>query len=188
MVQLATDNTTALYYVNKQGVTHSPSLLYLAVNLWEWCYSNHIFTIAVHISTDDNFLADDLSRLPTRTHKWSLNNAVFRQLCQWWSTPSIDLFASAANSKCKQFCSQAGIDNTSLGDAFMIDWSYDFLYLFPPLPLIQRVIIFFRQDRANAILIAPYWPRQPWFAHLVAMSMDMFRLLSIQISSRLTKS
>ena len=65
VVQLATDNTTALFYVNKQGGTHSPSLLYLAVDLWEWCYSNHVFPVAVHISTEDNTLTDRLSRLPT---------------------------------------------------------------------------------------------------------------------------
>ena len=33
VVQLATGNTTALFNVNKQGSTHSLSVLYLAVNL-----------------------------------------------------------------------------------------------------------------------------------------------------------
>ena len=141
VVQLATDNTTALFYVNKQGGTHSPSLLYLVVTLWEWCYFHHVFPIAVHISMDNNTLADQLSRLPARTHKWSLNDVVFRQLRQWWGTPSIDLFATDANKKCPRFCSRAGQNSNSLGDEFLTDWSRDHLYIFSPLPLIQRVIV-----------------------------------------------
>ena len=132
-MQLATDNTTALFYVNKQGGTHSPSLLYLAVDLWKWCYSNHVFPIVVHLSMDNNTLADHLSQLPTRTHEWTLNDAIFHRLCKRWGTPSVDLFASDANNKCTQFCSRAGRDSTSLGDAFLMNWSQGLLYMFPPL-------------------------------------------------------
>ena len=42
MVQIVTDNTTMMYYILKQGDAHSPSLFYLAVDLWEWCLSHHI--------------------------------------------------------------------------------------------------------------------------------------------------
>lgn len=61
-VQLVTNNTTVMYYVDKQGGTHSLSLLYLAVHLWEWCYTKHIFPIAVHVTMVDNALAVSLSR------------------------------------------------------------------------------------------------------------------------------
>ena len=81
-VQLVTDNTTTMHYINKQGGTHSMTLLYLAVILWEYCYTHHIFPIAVYVSTADNYLADSLSRLPTQTHEWELDTTVFSDLSE----------------------------------------------------------------------------------------------------------
>ena len=43
VVQVASDNTIAIFYLNKQGGTHSLHLLYLSVKIWGWCYSRHIF-------------------------------------------------------------------------------------------------------------------------------------------------
>ena len=58
MVQITTDNTTMMYYILKQGGTHSPSLLYLVVNLWEWCLPHHICRMVIHIASQDNNLVD----------------------------------------------------------------------------------------------------------------------------------
>ena len=80
-VQLTMDSTTALYYVNKQGSTHSLFLLYLTIELWEWCYLHYIFPIAVHIAMEENYIADYLSRLTLRTHEWFLADAIFSLLC-----------------------------------------------------------------------------------------------------------
>ncbi|KAJ7341948.1 hypothetical protein JRQ81_008009 [Phrynocephalus forsythii] len=44
------------------------------------------------------------------------------------------------------------------------------------LSLIQRVIVKIRRDRANIILITPWWPRQAWFAHLLRLSTEHLRL------------
>lgn len=41
-IQLVADNTTVMFYVNKQGGTHLPSLLYLTMHLWEWCYAKRL--------------------------------------------------------------------------------------------------------------------------------------------------
>ena len=158
-MQLATDNTTAMHYVNKEGGTHSLSLLYLTIDLWEWCYQHHVFPIAVHISTEDNYVADLLSRLTARTHEWTLNDSVF--LCRRWGTPDVHVFASTSNKKCKIFCSRAGVDIDSIGNMFMMDWSGNLLYLFPPILLIQWTIIRLHHFRSSAILITPWWPRQP---------------------------
>lgn len=55
-------------------------------------------------------------------------------------------------------------------------WFHGLLYLFPPIPLLSRTIIKLRQDNSQAILIAPWWPRQPWFSTLLTMSVDHWRL------------
>ena len=77
-LQVTMDNTTARYYINKQGGTHLLPLLYLAVQFWEWCLEHH-FSSAVHISTQDNVWVDHLSR---RMHKWSLNHNVLLSICK----------------------------------------------------------------------------------------------------------
>ena len=114
-MQVATDNITTLYYINKQGGTHSLSLLYLAIHLWEWCYNHHIFPIAIHVSTEDNDVADHLSRLATRV----LNDSVFAHICSRCSTLAIDVFATQINAKCKKVCSRARRGNGSLGNGDM---------------------------------------------------------------------
>ena len=97
-----------------------------------------------------------LKQTPYTTHKWTLDDHVFKIICHRWGHPSINLFASEHNTKCQRYCSQTGIDPNSLGDAFMIDWTGELLYLFPPIPLIQRSIVRIHQFQANAILIAPW--------------------------------
>ncbi|XP_078241180.1 uncharacterized protein LOC140704859 [Pogona vitticeps] len=173
-VQVVTDNTTTLYYINKQGGTRSLSLLYLAVHLWEWCCHHHIYPVAIHISTSENQLADELSRWKGQSHEWELDN-VFQMLCSRWDRPAIDVFTSHRNKKCKRYASQAGRGPGFLGDAFMMPWHHHLLYLFPPIPLIQRSLVRIRQQRSSAILIASFWPRQPWFSTLKELATKVFR-------------
>ncbi|KAJ7345417.1 hypothetical protein JRQ81_001367 [Phrynocephalus forsythii] len=117
MVQVVTDNTTALYYINKQGGTHSRTLLAITLELWEWGYRRNIFPVAVYIATHDNVLADHLNHLRHNSHEWSLHHQTFLDLCSLWGQPQMDLFATELNSKCPAFCSRAGLGQRSLGDA-----------------------------------------------------------------------
>ncbi|XP_078239272.1 uncharacterized protein LOC140705553 [Pogona vitticeps] len=175
-IQLVTDNSTTMFCVNKQGGTRSKSLLFLAVHLWECCYQQHIFLVAIHVSTTENQVADELSRHSFQTHKWELDPVVFHTLCHRWGTPSIDMFAALNNRKCHKYVSRAGRGEGSLGDAFMIPWNESLLYLFPPIPIIQRALIRTLQMEAEVILIAPWWPRQPWFSMLLQSATDKMKL------------
>uniref|UniRef100_A0ABM5FT66 Uncharacterized protein isoform X1 n=1 Tax=Pogona vitticeps TaxID=103695 RepID=A0ABM5FT66_9SAUR len=179
VVQVTSDNTTVVYYPNKQGGTHSRQLLHLTVQIWDWCCAHHIFLVAVHVASVDNVLADRLSSSPETSHEWALDQAVFSSICQRWGIPCLDLFASAVNAKCDRYCSRAGMGSHSEGDAFMVSWTTGLVYVFPPIPLIQKTVIKIHQDRANVIFIAPWWPRQPWFAPLLQMASDHFRLPSL---------
>ena len=60
----------------------------------------------------------------------------------------------------------------------MLLWNRHLMYMFPPIPLIMRTIVKIQQDRANAILVAPCWPRQPWFMMLTAMATDSMMFLT----------
>ncbi|KAJ7317955.1 hypothetical protein JRQ81_004117 [Phrynocephalus forsythii] len=60
VVQVVTNNMTTMYYINKQGGTHSPRLLHLSVAFWEWCMQQHIYPIAIHLSGSINTKDDCL--------------------------------------------------------------------------------------------------------------------------------
>lgn len=175
-VLVSTDNTTAAAYINKQGGTRSRRLLNMSLAFWEWCISLRIFPIAIHIRGQDNSIADCLSRQGDAMHEWELHPQVYNLLCRKWGYPAIDLFATEGNRKCPKYCSRAGMGRRSLGDSFLHTWSGPLLYLFPPLPLLTRVLVKLRSDGSDAILIAPWWPRQPWFSLLLSLASDTFLL------------
>ena len=87
------DNTTVVSYINYQGGTHSPSLCFLAIELWEWCVQRGIHLSAAHIPGEDNLVADFLSRGKFLPSEWTLNPLIFQRICQVLvSQPEIDLF------------------------------------------------------------------------------------------------
>ena len=88
------DNTTVVSYIYYQGGTHSPSLCFLTIELWEWCIRRGIHLLAAHILGEDNLVADFLSRGKFLPSEWTLNPLIFQVLV---SQPEIDLFASTFN-------------------------------------------------------------------------------------------
>ena len=84
---LATDNSPVMSYVNKQGSTQSPSILYVARASLLWCHDQGIFLRARHIPGKLNVLADSLSRAgQIHPREWSLSPQVFSRLCLLWGT------------------------------------------------------------------------------------------------------
>ena len=47
--------------------------------------------------------------------------------------------------------------------AFTLDWTNHVLYAFPPLASYHNFFQKLEMDQAQAILIAPNWPTQPWY-------------------------
>ena len=62
-VMIATDNSTVVSYINKQGVTRSLTLLRLTVDLLLWLEAQNIIVRARHIPGCLNVIVDHLSRL-----------------------------------------------------------------------------------------------------------------------------
>ena len=58
-VDVISDNSTKVAYINKVGGTQSLSLCRLALDVWAWCRQHDIFLLASHLSGDKNVLADD---------------------------------------------------------------------------------------------------------------------------------
>lgn len=66
------DDTTTVYYSNKQGGTKSPALRTEAVRLWNWCISHTILLSAAYLPRTQNMIADSLSRKFVTNHNWEL--------------------------------------------------------------------------------------------------------------------
>ena len=176
-VQVLTDNTAVLWHINKQGGTHSSFLVNKTLQILTWCISRGISLSALHIPGVDNTLADSLSRSMVRPHEWEVNASILEDLFDAWGTPTVDLFATAANAKCDRFCSRGGLGTGSMGDAFQIKWTGCLFYAFPPVPLVARVLHKITQDNTDCIVLTPWWPRQPWFAPLLKVSQQTFMTL-----------
>ena len=99
-VLVATDNSTVVAYINKQGGTHSVEMCALLWKIMTWCHHYHITLKARHIPGCLNVMADLLSRSnQVQSTEWSLHPQVFKQVCQKWFTPHVDLFATHLNHK-----------------------------------------------------------------------------------------
>ena len=173
-VDVISDNSTTVAYINKVGGTQSPSLCHLALDVWAWCRQHDIFLVASHLSGDKNVLADDLSRGSHRhPTEWTLHNAVTRAIFQCWPTPHVDLFASEKNHKLPVFFSIRLSPSSSGVNALTQNWECLYGYAYPLTALVPRVL---RKLRLQPT--APFWPSQPWFRQLTSMLTDMPRAIS----------
>ena len=95
IVLIATDNTTVVSYINKEGGMRSGSLCALLWRLLSWCHLRKIVLRARHIPGRLNVIADKLSRHSQVVQtEWSLSQQVFYLLCSKWGRPQVDLFAT----------------------------------------------------------------------------------------------
>ena len=186
-VLVATDNSTVVAYINKQGGTHSAEMCALLWKIMTWCHRYHITLKARHIPGCLNVMADLLSRSnQVQSTEWSLHPQVFKQICQKWFTPHVDLFATHLNHKFPLHMSPIPDPNAWDIDALNINWMGLTVYAFSPTALIHRVIQKIRQCHFLIIVIAPGWPGMPWFWDLVQLSTEIS--LQLPVSTTLKQS
>ena len=99
-VMIATDNSTVVSYINKQGGTRSHTLLRLVVELFMWLQAQNIVVRARHIPGCLNVIADHLS-CPNQpiTTEWSLHPEIVSRIFGFWGTPVVDMFPTVSNSR-----------------------------------------------------------------------------------------
>ena len=120
---MATDNTTVVAYINKEGGMRSGPLCALLWRILTWCSQRQVTLKARHIPGHLNVIADKLSRLgQTIQTEWSLLPEVFQQICNRWHLPQIDLFATRFNHKLPQFVSPVPDFLAVAVDALTLPW------------------------------------------------------------------
>ena len=170
-VRLMSDNTTVACYVNKQGGARSVDLSLKAEGLLLWCLSHDIHLTARYVPGKLNVLADSLSRshmiLPT---EWTLSREVLEPVWTTWFRPLVDLFATRFNHRLPVYVSPVPDPAAWAIDALSVPWSGLQAYAFPPFPLMSKVLRKVRWERPQLILVAPWWPSQPWFPDLLDLA------------------
>ena len=172
IVLVATDNTTVVAYINKEGGMRSGLLCALLWRILTGCSQRQVTLKARHIPGHLNVIADKLSRLgQTIQTEWSLLPEVFQQICKRWHLPQIDLFATRFNHKLPQFVSPVPDSLAVAVDALTLPWEDLDAYAFPPTAILGKVVEKLLDSPCKRlILIAPGWPNMPWFWDLVNMS------------------
>ena len=124
-----------------------------------------------HIPGWPNVVADKLSRLghPIQTVGFSFQRS--STLCSRWHRPKIDFLATRFNNKLPLFCvTGTGSPSHSNGCAQSAMIGSESIHL-PTISHIGQVVNRFQDSPCNRIiLMAPGWPKMPWFWDLVAMS------------------
>ena len=169
VVRVLLDNVTSVHCINKQGTVRSSSLLRTSELLLEEAHRRGVLLQASYLAGSGNTWADALSRGSTSSIGWSLTPSCFAALEEWAGSPTIDLFASPMDHQLPLFLCRTQRTPAGGPDAFSEDWNrWPFIYLFPP-PNTQtmlKVMSLLEDFQGQALLIAPRWVSQPWFAAL----------------------
>ncbi|XP_077110328.1 uncharacterized protein LOC143766492 [Ranitomeya variabilis] len=168
-VRIYSDNSTTVAYVNRQGGTRSGSLMTIAADIFQLAETHLTSLTALHIRGVENIRADYLSRNELCQGEWTLNRSIFSVITESWGIPQIDLFATRDNRQVKRFASLNVMDHPDMLDSLHHPWRFQLAYAFPPMSLIPLVIRKIRREQARVILIAPFWPKRPWFSCLQTM-------------------
>ena len=132
-VLVATDNSTVVPYINKQGGTHSAEMCALLWKIMTWGHHYPITLKARHVLGCLKVMADLLSRSnQVQSTEWSLHPQVFKQICQKWFTPHVDLFATHLNHKLPLYVSPIPDPRAWDIDALNINWTNLTAYAYPP--------------------------------------------------------
>ena len=174
-VLIATDNTTVVAYINKEGgdeiglpvcpTVENTVLVYQAASntqgmshprpaerdsrqaIQAWPYHSN------RVVTSSRSVPSCMLKVASATKK------------------KVDLFATRFNNKLPQFVSPVPDPQAWAVDALSLSWEDLDPYAFPPAAILGKVVEKLQDYPCNRIiLIAPGWPNMPWFWDLVAMS------------------
>ena len=172
MVLIATDNTTAVAYINKEKGMRLGLLCAILWRILTWCSRKPGTLKAWHFPVWLNVVEDKISRLGQIIQReWSLLPEVFQLICTRWHQPQIDLFAVMFNNKLPYFVLPVSDSLAWAVDALSLPWEDLDPYVVPPVAILGKVVEKLRDYSCRRIIvIALAWPNILWFWDLVAMS------------------
>ena len=157
-VLIATNNTTVVSYINKEGGMRSGPLCALLWRILTWCTTKQVTLKARHIPGRLNVVADKLSRLGQIIQtEWSLLPEIFQAICSRWHRPQIDLFATRFNNKLPLFVSPVPDSLATAVDALSLPWYNLDAYAFPPTAILGKVVEKLLDSPCNRVIPIASW-------------------------------
>ena len=170
---VASDNTTAVAYINHQGGTRSMTLMDLTYQLFGVTLDLGMTIRARHIPGRLNRTANLLSRRHQVVNtEWTLNRQVASQLWSVWGRPMIDLMAMELTTQLPTYISPYPDPRAHAVDAMSCDWKGMDAYLFPPWAMLGEVLAKLAREECVVTLIVPRWPNRAWFPLLLGLLID----------------
>ena len=84
------------------------------------------------------------------------------------------MFATVHNAQLSRRVSPVPHPRALAVDALSLSWEDWWMYMFPPFPILPQVFRKLRDTaHAEAILVAPLWPSQAWFSHLLWLCVEL---------------
>ena len=174
VVLVNTDNTTTMYYINKQGGVRSWSLFQETKRLLLMAESQGWKLVSKHVPGKLNILADQLSRrYQVLQTEWKLHSDAVHLLFDRWGRPQVDLFATRYNYQLPTFVSPVPDELAWEVDALSITWNGLSAYAFPPHRILPQVLEKVRKASGlRLILVVPFWERHPWLKEIRQLAVD----------------
>ena len=172
------DSVCAIAYLRDMGGMSNKKMNSLAKDIWSFAIQHGLWLEASFIPGLQNSDADFGSRYLSVRTEWAIPKSIFQDICRTFFTPSIDLFASRLNAQLQRYVSWTPDPYSVDVDAFLLDWSKEIPYLFPPFSVLHRCLSKFKDDKVMAgILIFPVWTTQHWFPSLIDLLVSSIGLL-----------
>jgi hypothetical protein len=172
LVNVISDNTTTIAYINKFGGTRSPQLMDLAEEIWSYCLETGTRLRTTYVPSQFN-PADAPSRRMNTQLEWSISQEFFQELDSQWGPHTVDLFATKANAKLKQYVSWRPDPQAIAHNALNISWkNKGKLYICPPWNLIPSILQKMQEEQTVATVVTPYWPSAIWFPKISRWAVD----------------
>lgn len=163
------DNMTIVHVLTNR-TTRSPQLMHLLRKVWRLIDSMGVHLTVRHIRSEENSLADALSR-GSPFDDLELLPAEWRRLERAHGPHTVDCYATAATARVARFYSLLPEPRSAGAAALAQDWRGENAFVFPPpseLPRIAQLLQ--EQPHVAATVVVPHWPAQAWFQGLAAIA------------------
>ena len=168
-IKVRTDNVVAMGYINKMG-GRIPDLCRLTERMHNFALPLGLTVIAEWIPGKENVEADRESRINEDYSERELSTAAFSLIQQRFGRMDLDLFATATNAKTKDFVSLKADPRATYVDAFSRPLPRGRnVYANPPFIMLAPLLAKVEREKAELVLVAPIWTRQPWWPVLKDM-------------------
>jgi len=171
-ILLRSDNSTVIAVVNKHS-SRSGDIMGTYRQLYAELQLNRNTMTAVHITTKDNWRADDLSRTKDPTDFGYLPSLRRSAEARWAVRCRVDRFASVACHQNIPYDTRYACEQAQTVDTFSTHWE-GMAWLTPPLSLLHSVLAKVESDQAPGVLVCPEWPAATWFPILQRLQVDSF--------------